>query len=235
VRDFRIDLLTSTDFEGLVGHIGREVLGMGTITFASGPDGGRDGRFEGTAEAYPSSREPWIGKFILQAKHTGDRSASCSDGTFFGNKSSIVSCEIPRMRSLREAGELDNYIMFTNRRLAAGKEREIVEQIRIDTAVPRVALCGIEYIAGILERHPEIVSAVGLDRLLGPIRFHAEDLKQIIEGFHVAVGSEQAQRTIDVSASLRHYADLDEKNKKGSSPIYVQAEPGNACLTFNTK
>ncbi|MCP4657140.1 MAG: restriction endonuclease, partial [bacterium] len=70
MRDFLLHTLSSEDFEGLVVQICHRILGTGTFRFSSGPDGGRDGRFEGTASSFPSPAEPWSGGFVIQAKHT---------------------------------------------------------------------------------------------------------------------------------------------------------------------
>ncbi len=73
---YRLDRLHPDTFEELVIRICRDLLGKGVIGFAKGKDGGRDGRFEGTAQHYPSTSVPWKGKFIIQAKHTTNSEAS---------------------------------------------------------------------------------------------------------------------------------------------------------------
>jgi very-short-patch-repair endonuclease len=67
---FPLHDLTDREFEDLVGQICMEILGMGTIVFTTGRDGGRDGKFAGTANNFPSKNSPGKGKFIIQAKHT---------------------------------------------------------------------------------------------------------------------------------------------------------------------
>ena len=74
--------LDDKEFEQLVALICEHILGIGTIVFADGKDGGRDAKFTGKANKYPSEREPWSGKFIIQAKHTSKPVASCSDSNF---------------------------------------------------------------------------------------------------------------------------------------------------------
>jgi hypothetical protein len=69
--------LNNEEFESLVVSICEEVLGIATINFTKGKDGGRDAKFTGTANSFPSTNNPWNGKFIIQAKHTEKQNASC--------------------------------------------------------------------------------------------------------------------------------------------------------------
>lgn len=54
-------------FENLVNFLMLEVLGPGGTGFGPGPDGGRDGYFQGEAP-YPSSTERWKGVWYIQCK-----------------------------------------------------------------------------------------------------------------------------------------------------------------------
>ncbi len=114
--DYRLENLSEDDFEKLVNILCQKKLGTGTVSFSKGKDGGRDGRFKGTANSYPSDKDLWNGKFIIQAKHTTDYQASCSDNTFFGNKTSLINGEIDKIKKLKSNGEIDNYLLFTNRK-----------------------------------------------------------------------------------------------------------------------
>lgn len=93
---FSFHNLDDQEFENLVGQIFMEILGMGTVVFTKGRDGGRDGRFSGTANNFPSKNSPAIGKFIIQARHTANPYASCSDSSF----ETIIKNEIPRIKNL---------------------------------------------------------------------------------------------------------------------------------------
>jgi hypothetical protein len=59
--------LTPDTFEHLVNSLALRVLGAGHTGFGPGPDGGRDGYFEGTAP-YPSESERWSGRWYIQSK-----------------------------------------------------------------------------------------------------------------------------------------------------------------------
>lgn len=62
--------ISSKQFENLIIHLCYKLLGFGTKTFSDGADGGRDARFDGTANEIPSRNTPWSGLTIIQAKHT---------------------------------------------------------------------------------------------------------------------------------------------------------------------
>jgi hypothetical protein len=106
-------------FETLVTLICQELLGAGVQGFAPGRDGGRDARFEGTAQRHPSTTSPWAGRVIIQAKHTNGLNKSFSETDFYSSSSdsTVIAAEIPRIRNLRQSEELDHYMLFANRRL----------------------------------------------------------------------------------------------------------------------
>ena len=109
------------EFEEVVISICDEILGIGTIKFADGKDGGRDAKFTDTANNFPSQASPWNGKFIIQAKHTLKQNASCSDNEFI----KILNKEIKSIEKLQEDNKLDNYLLFTNRKLTGLQDPKI--------------------------------------------------------------------------------------------------------------
>ncbi len=113
--------LNNEDFEKLTALISERILGTGTIVFSKGKDGGRDGKFTGKANFFPSEADPWDGKFIIQAKHTTNPVATCSDTEF----QRILSKELPKLRKLKEQGKIDFYIIFTNRKLSGLQDPKI--------------------------------------------------------------------------------------------------------------
>ena len=76
--------LHSLQFEDLVIGICEELLGIGVQGFTDGTDGGRDARFEGTAQIFPSTQKLWNGITIIQAKHTRGINRAFSESDFFG-------------------------------------------------------------------------------------------------------------------------------------------------------
>lgn len=47
--DYHLYDLHASEFENLVNSICQKILGTGVISFSDGKDGGRDGKFTGTA------------------------------------------------------------------------------------------------------------------------------------------------------------------------------------------
>ncbi len=195
MRDYQLHRLADEDFEDLVTLICHKELGTGTFSFAKGPDGGRDARFVGTAERFPSSKSPWSGTFIVQAKHTTNPAASCAERTFFGNRSSVINKELPKIKRLRQAGEVDNYLLFTNRTTPAGADARIEAYIKDEAGIPNVKLLGKEFIErrlGQLDRDREVRRILRLAELRSPFLFYATDLKDLLVAFQEAKLIEKA-------------------------------------------
>lgn len=76
MSNYPLNELSSREFEKLVALICERILGAGTLIFSDGKDGGRDVDFTGKANHFPSESKPWEGKFIIQAKHTSNPTAS---------------------------------------------------------------------------------------------------------------------------------------------------------------
>lgn len=219
MRDYHLHELSDEQFEGLVVHLCRKALGIGTVNFSAGRDAGKDGRFTGTANAYPSEKKPWSGKFIIQAKWTSNPVASCSDPDF---ENKVIKEEIPRIKALRANGELDNYLMFTNRKLSGGADAKLLKKLKETADTENVAIIGKETITSLLDTNPDIVKAMDLRVLQGPLRIRNQDIKHLIEAFK-ASGFSFA--TAGASAySYDKYASLeDEKNpKNGLTPDYFE-------------
>lgn len=104
-RSFPFQDLGDDEFETLVAAICQKILGTGAVVFATGKDGGRDGKFEGVAQKFPSESSPLSGKFIVQAKHTANPAASCSNSEF----GRLLDGEKPKITAMIANGELDHY------------------------------------------------------------------------------------------------------------------------------
>ncbi len=168
---YQLHALRWQDFEDLVVQICHKLLGLGTLQFSTGADGGRDAYFEGTAARYPSSQEPWSGKLVIQAKHTEKADASCSDADFVrtvltGAKDRKSEAE--KIATLRREGKCDGYLMFTNRGLPALQADKLVYELRKSTGVEQVAILGKETISSYLDESPEIARRFNLQKDLIP-------------------------------------------------------------------
>lgn len=173
------NLAGDKEFEDLVALICERILGMGTIIFSVGKDGGKDAKFNGKANKFPSEAAPWNGKIIIQAKHTQRPNASCSDSDF----QRILKNEvIPAITKLKENKEIDYYLLFTNRKLSGIQDKKIEdlfdENINIENRV-----IGSERIDLWLNEYPEIAKILNLNRLLLPLDFNENDLKDIVIAF----------------------------------------------------
>jgi len=178
---FQYHELYNQQFEELVVQICLKLLGLGVQPFSSGPDGGRDARFQGTAAKFPSTQKPYSGMFVVQAKHTENPIGKFSDTDFSGNSAkAVITQEIPRIRRLVTAMELDHYLLFSNRRLAGTIDATIRKRIINETGAKTVELFGIERIDMILKDYPSILSIANISEVNAPLRVTPDDFAEII-------------------------------------------------------
>ncbi len=177
--------LSFSQFEDLVLAICEELFGIGVQGFSDGVDGGRDARFEGKAQLFPSTSEPWDGLVVIQAKHTSGINRKFSESDFFGNKSSTIALEIPKIKKLFDDGELKYYILFANRKLSANKNEEILDEISQETGLEKkkIHLVGIEGLERYLKKFPKAVESANLNVFDEPLKITPDDLAEIIESF----------------------------------------------------
>ncbi len=184
--------MSPDQFENLVIQLCHRLLGIATQGFAPGADGGRDGKFEGLADLYPSTNRPWDGTVIIQAKHTRGYNKSFSDSEFFSvnSDSSTILEEIPKIKRLRDSGELDHYLLFANRRLTANKENEIKQFISSRCGVPvsSIGLCGIERLESWLQRFPDAAKEAGINPIDFPLMVSSAALAEIVEALAANAG-----------------------------------------------
>lgn len=198
---YPLHLLDWQEFEALSNDICQDILGVGSIRFADGADGGRDGLFSGTANKYPSETSPWSGNFLIQAKHTGLETASCSDKDF----ETTIDKEVIKLKTLITSDNISCYLVFTNRKGTGNKVPELVKKIQTESTLKNVQILSSESI------HPHltlpIVTKYKLKDLSDPLRFYDQDLKEVITGFG------DAATGIQVSSSRFQYIDKTEKNR----------------------
>jgi hypothetical protein len=210
--DYRLELLDDITFENLVNTICQKILGPGVISFSQGKDGGRDGKFTGIAQNYPSANEPWSGKFIIQAKHTNNPIASCSDSDF----EKIVRDEIVKIKKLKDTGDIDCYLLFTNRKYTGVKGEELIKEIVTETGVENAVIIGKETINGYLNQYKEIVRQYRLDLHHIPFDFSDEEIKDIILTFKQQLSSIEKDLKEEVDRIKHDFVFIDKKikNKK---------------------
>jgi hypothetical protein len=215
--------LGDTRFEELVVALCRRLLGMATLGFAKGPDGGRDAKFIGTAELLPSRVAPWSGTVIVQAKHTYGYNRSFSETDFFNPKSTnnILAEEVKRIKKLRLEKQLDHYMLFANRKLTGGAESSIRAHIAKECNIPELSimLCGIEQLEGWLKDFPEVASHVNLDPIDSPLIVSPDQLSEVVQA--LARHLKNAMSIVDTPPTSRtNYETKNTLNKM--TPDYAK-------------
>lgn len=232
--NYPLEELDSGTFEKLINTICQRLFGMGVISFSEGKDGGRDGLFTGKAERYPSDTDQrWEGKFVIQAKHTSNPVASCSDSKFSGD----IDREIEKLKKLRKAGDVDCYLLFTNRNYTGVAGVALCKRIRDETNIPNVAIIGKETINNqYLNPNKDIVRLYQLDMLRIPFDFSDEEIKSIILALK--------QQLPAISDDIKQLAEafkydfdkikIEEKNtKNGLGEMYYKNELlGKSLMDF---
>ncbi|MCL2245655.1 MAG: hypothetical protein FWC10_00865 [Lentimicrobiaceae bacterium] len=197
--------LNDQTFENLSILICNKILGAATIPFAQGKDGGKDGRFIGKANCFPSEAQPWNGRIIIQAKHTSKENASCSDSNF---QTRLKNEVIPAILKLKQNNEIDYYLLFTNCKLTGKQDSNIENILNSQTNIPNLVIAN-EKIQQFLHEYPDIVRTANLINLLKPLEFDESDLKELIIEIHKAIKqSTPATHCVDFTK-----IDLEEKNR----------------------
>jgi len=182
---FAYEDLSSNQFEGLIIAICQFLLGAGAQGFTAGPDGGRDAKFVGTAELFPSKVSPWNGIIIAQAKHTNGYNKSFSELDFYSddNTDTILGKELPRIQKLRAANGVDHYMLFSNRRLTGNAESRLRSIIAKECGLPESStyLCGIEQLEVWLKRFPQAADIANIDPIDSPLIVSPDDLAEVVE------------------------------------------------------
>ena len=216
--------LSDDQFEELVVLLCRRLLGMGVQGFAKGVDGGRDAKFVGTAELLPSRAAPWNGTVIVQAKHTNGYNRSFSESDFFNpdSRNSVIGKELPRIQKLRDAKQLDHYMLFANRRLTGNAESDIRAHLSKRCGIPdaSIMLCGLEQLESWLKTFPEVSSLANLDPVDSPLIVSPDDLSEVVQA--LARHMDGVAATLDVPPTPR--IPYETKNKINSmSAEYAKA------------
>jgi hypothetical protein len=202
--------LNDEEFEDLVTRICRKILGVGTTSFEKGRDGGKDAKFVGTANCFPSKTSPFSGNAVIQAKHTSDPTKSCSDNDFENNKTSILNEEIPKIKKQVDEEAVTHYLLFTNRKKTGGAETSIPAKITAETGVTQAWLFGSKDINAFLLDYPEIANDIGLNKLRSPILFTPEDIREVISEFFKQ--KESLSQLFDSQYDFQNYPGIEKKN-----------------------
>ena len=233
--DYQLYNLDEKQFENMVNTICQKILGTGVVTFSPGKDGGRDGKFTGTAQNYPSANDCWKGKFIIQAKHTINPIASCSDRDF----EKLVDKEIEKIKILKSNGDIDNYLLFTNRKYSGVKGEAILKKITSETGVSNSAIIGKELINNqYLNPNKDIVRLYNLHMVSIPFDFSDEEIREIIIAFKEQLPDYQIEiktKSDQLKYDFSHIKKEDKNTKnKLSEEYYIQHILGSSLMQFDT-
>lgn len=171
--------LSDLQFEELVIEFCVELLGQTVQGFDVGTDGGRDARFVGTAKLI----DGWVGIVVIQAKHTSGLNKSYGESDFSGDgKGSILEKEIPRIKALVASGELDFYMLFSNRRMMGVTDEAIRKRIAHETGLDkdRIRLYGESELDRLTKRYPDAVNRADLNPARAPADIDPQDLAEVI-------------------------------------------------------
>jgi hypothetical protein len=205
MKRYPLHYINEDDFENLTTLICRKILGEAVIPFAKGTDGGRDGRFHGKANLFPSQSEPWNGKIVIEAKHSSKENSSCSDKEF---QKILKEDILPKIERLKSKNKIEFYLLFTNRKLTGKQDEKIEDLIDANTNIPNVIIAD-EKIQQWLQSYPDVVKEAKLHDLLRPLQFDESELKFLIEEFHKSLPKAGEIKSQD---NLK-YLNLDKKNE----------------------
>jgi hypothetical protein len=179
--------LSPDQFEKLITLLCQRLLGIAVQGFATGTDGGRDAKFVGVAEIFPSKSSPWNGTTIIQAKHTIGYNKHFSESDFYSpsGSSTVIAEELPRIKLLRDNKELDHYMLFANRRLTGNAESDIRAHISKTCNILQASiyLCGVEQLELLLKQFPEVPQFAGIDPIDSPLIVSPDDLAEVVQAF----------------------------------------------------
>lgn len=215
--------LDPSGFERLIVQVSRQLFGPAVSSFATGPDGGRDARFDGTAANFPSVTAPWSGTTIIQAKHTNALDAHFSDPDFSGDiESSTLTEELVRIQRLYRDGELHNYLLAANRRLGGNADAKIKNRIAAEVGLPRdsVHLFGIERLNDFLNENSDLTRLAQINPADRPLLPSSQDLAEVVLNLAESVKAFKAEE----HAKPVSRTSLTVKNElNGMSPEYSGA------------
>lgn len=91
--------------------------------------------------------------------------------------------EIPRIKKLRDAKELDHYMLFANRKLPGNTEADIRRYLASSTGVSEASiyLCGSQQLELWMKSFPEVARIANLDPIDSPLIVSPDDLAEVVQ------------------------------------------------------
>jgi Novel STAND NTPase 3/Restriction endonuclease len=177
-------------FEDLCLQIMRVALGETCARFRPGPDGGRDGWFQGRSAGLLVTQNRLDGNFIVQCKHT---SRPCDA---LGNRD--LKKETEKLQKIAKMTPC-HYILMTNRQVSAQGEAAIRETIEAISGVGRCLVLSESWIEDTIDAYPRLLRLV-------PRLYGIGDLSQILS---YTIERQTMAIIEDLSHSLRAFVPTD--------------------------
>lgn len=125
--------------------------------------------------------------------------------------------EIEKIKALKKAGDIDCYIIFTNRKYTGVAGEEILKKIKTETGLEKVEIIGKESLNDLyINKSKSIIKEFKLDLHHIPFDFSEVEIKNIILEFK----SQLSQIKQDIKAEIEKVKydfdriKIEEKNKK---------------------
>ncbi|WP_120624556.1 restriction endonuclease [Corallococcus sicarius] len=187
---YNLHRLGWTAFEDLCMQIMRVVLGEVATRFRPGPDGGRDGWFQGVATGRLVTESTLSGAFVVQCKHTSS--------THEPLDVSDLRKEFEKVKKIALASPC-HYVLMTNRQVSAQAEARIRQFFESLPGVGRCLVLSETWIEDTIDAHPRLLRLV-------PRLYGIGDLSQIV----AFVMQEQTRAVLDdLAAPLRTFVPTD--------------------------
>ncbi len=156
---YDLNKLSDSEFESLFQSLLKEVIGLGTITFGVGPDGGREATYSGEAP-YPSTTNKWSGNWVFQSKYHDINII----GSHKARQEVLKDLKSELNKTLKGRKVVDNYILATNVPLSSssvtGSHDRISELVsRYQDKIKNVHVWDYFEICSYLDIYPEIRKA----------------------------------------------------------------------------
>ena len=164
----------------------RVVLGETCTRFRPGPDGGRDGWFQGPASKAFAAEDGKPRSFIVQCKHTSLQASPLTPKQF--------APELPKIARLAKPAPIQ-YVLMTNRQVSAEAESGIRGRVEALPGVERCQVLTETWVEDTIDAHPRLLRLV-------PRLYGIGDLSQI-QSFVI----EQQSRALleDLAVPLRTF------------------------------
>jgi hypothetical protein len=124
--DYDLSRLNHRTFEHLVQGVAASALGPGLVVFGDGPDGGREASLDAKVP-YPTEKENWEGRIVLQAKFLQRPKSTSADGDWAIEQ---LKAELDSYAKPDGGRDLPDYLIFaTNATLSAVKDSGAKDRI----------------------------------------------------------------------------------------------------------